>query len=204
MRRILFLVVPLVFAFVSCGDKTTTRNTSYQTLYATVSGSYQTLNSIAMNSSKYGRSCFVVDPLTELVSEVSINTTPRDNSSVATGATILLNKMILEVSPINGTPGTSQTLLFNNGIPSGPLGLSSSAVFTLKVPATIFPEPTEFDAQGNLLHNQYEVWVTAYVQEFRGANPTSPEGWFQMFWGLLYTAPPVVDGDSACIALLNQ
>lgn len=204
MRKILFLIVPLIFTFVSCGDSTTTKNTSYQALYSTVSGSITTVNGVEMNASKYGRSCFVVDPNTELVIETIINAKSRDNSSAKSGAIIWKNKTVLEIQPINGTEGNPQVLVFNRGLPSGPINIDSSLPFKMSIGSGYFPEPVP-DAEGLLSKNEYELWVTAYVQEFKGEKPTSPEGWFQMFWGVLYTAPvPPAGSESACIGILGS
>lgn len=204
MRKILFLMIPLVFTFVSCGDSTTTKNTSYQTLYATVSGNITTVNGVPMNASKYGRSCVVADPNTELVIETIINTKSRDNSSAAIGAIIWENKTVLEVQPINGTEGNSQVLIANRGIPTGPITIGSSFAGEITVSVAIFPEPVP-NEEGLLSKNEYELWVTTYVQEYKGEKPTSPEGWFQMFWGVLYTAPIPPEGtESACLGILGR
>lgn len=207
IKKLIYFMVPVVFSFVACGDAVTTKNTTYNTLYGKVSGQFTTLAGVSMSASKYGRSCFTLDPEADFVAESTINyvsTTGVNNPDVI----LMLNRVVLEITPINGTGGKGHVGVANNGISVGPIfqGNPFNSVYTNPAPAIgIFEAPLIDPVTNTLINNQYEVWHTFYVQEFKGEKATSPEGWFQAYWGLLYTAPnPGEDEESACIGLAGS
>lgn len=207
IKKLFYFIVPLVFSFVACGDAVTTMNTSYNTLYGKASAQFTTLAGVTMSASKYGKSCFTLDPEADFVALSTINyisTTGINNPEV----NLMLNRVVLEIQPINGTGGTAQIRTANNGIPVGPIFQGSPFNSTFTIPKgdniDVFQVPLIDDITNTLINNQYEVWHTFYVQEYKGKKATSPEGWFQAYWGLLYTAPnPGEDEESACVGLVG-
>lgn len=205
IKRLLYFIVPFVFMFVGCADDITTKNSAYQTLYNMVSGSITAVMGVPMPPDKYGVSCYTIDGTTDLTIDTSIRATSIGGAD--NGSKIFLNKEILEISPINGTGGTPYIGQVNGGVPSGPIssGETRLGIISLKgSEAAMFFQKPVYNADGRLVNNEYELWITVYIKEYKGNIETSPEGWFQMFWGKLYTAPKPPDNtESACIGLVG-
>lgn len=206
IKRLLYFIVPFVFMFVGCADDVTTKNSTYQTLYNKVSGSITSVMGISMPPDKYGISCYAIDGTTDLTIGTDITVTSIGGTD--NGAKILINKEVLEISPINGTRGDPYIGQVNGGIPSGPIYSGETYTGNVSLKGAAVPQVLQapvYDADGRLTNNEYELWITVYVNEYKGNIETSPEGWFQMFWGKLYTAPkPPDNGESACIGLVSN